>query len=299
MLKTQIDNYDMFLSVENLFDDNEPVWNGNLPIAETKILLSQTIDLLAKQIGIQLENPTGVTIDKDRIRTALEEEAFVISAAASGFATVNGNGTMYERTHYTKSNLIRFRDAELQSVCTNLQTDCREVLAALAPYGITDHVLSRFKELIDKFAEVMKNPTEAIGKRKSATEKIPTIIVQIADILNKRMDNLIVSLRATAPDFVERYKNVRAINSTGTRALSVTITSINAATRQPIAHVELEIIGQGIRRVSSNRGYNTVANLIAGNHKIEAMHPNYKPKTVDFTVVTGETTELLLELEAV
>jgi hypothetical protein len=298
MLKTQIDNYDMFLAVENLLDDNAPVWSGNFPIAETKVLLSQTIDTLAKQVGIQLENPTGITVDKDRVRTALEEEAFVISAAASGFATVSDNGTMYKRTHYTKSNLIRFRDAELQSVCINLAKDCKDVLDALVPYGITDSVLSRFKEIIDKFADVMKNPTEAIGKRKTATEKIPVIIVQIADLLNKRMDNLMVSLRAAAPDFVERYKNVRAINSTGSRALSLTITTINAATREPIAHVELELIGQGIKRVSSKRGYNTVANLVAGNHEIKAVHPNYKPKTVAFTVVSGETTELLLELEA-
>lgn len=297
MLKTQIDNYDMNLAVENFMDDNESVWSGNVPITETKELLSKTIDDLAEQVGIQLTNPTGVTVDKERARKTLVEEAFVISSAASAYASIIDNGALRNRTYYAISTLERFRDAELHSVCTNLLSDCQGVGRALEPYGITSVVLSDFQVTTDRFAAIMKNPTEAIARRKAATDKIPVILSDISILLNTRMDNLMVGLQASAPDFVAQYTNIRAVNNTGTRELSLTILSINAETREPIANVALELVGQGIKRVSSKRGYNTVAHLMSGSHDIAALHPNYQPKTVTFTVVSGETTELVLLLE--
>jgi hypothetical protein len=109
------------------------------------------------------------------------------------------------------------------------------------------------------------------------------------------MDNLIGMLNATPPSFVGIYKNLQAVNATGSNQLSLTITTLNAVSNEPIANVNLELVGEGITSVSSERGYNTINSLVAGSHKIAEMHPNYKPKTETFTVVTGETTELLLE----
>jgi hypothetical protein len=299
MQKRQIDNYDMFLAVENHFDDNPLLWNTNVPITTTKTLFSSKIDGLATQVALQLVNPTGITADKDKARTALEDQAFSLSSAVCGYASVTGKGDLYKRCHYTKSDLLRFRDAELLGVCTNLAADCNAELANLAPYGVTAAILTTFNTALTAFGAIMKNPVSAIAKRKGATEKIEDFIVEIADILNTRMDNLIVGLTATQPAFVETYNNLRTINATGSNQLSLTITTLNAVSNDPIPNVNLELVGEGITRVSSERGYNTITNLVAGSHQIKAMHPNYKPKTETFTVVTGETTELVLLLETV
>lgn len=299
MQKRQIDNYDMFLAVENHFDDNPLLWNTNVPVTTTKTLLSAKIDLFATQVALQLVNPTGITADKDKARTALEDQALMLSSATSGYASIAGKGDLYKRVFYTKTDITKFRDAELIGVCTNLAADCNAELANLGPYGITAPILTTFNNLIAAFGAIMKNPASAIAKRKDATEKIEDAIIEIANILDTRMDNLVVMLTATQPAFVAIYNNLRAINVTGSSQLSLTITTLNAVSNLPVANVNLELTGEGITRVSGERGYNTITNLIAGSHQIKAMHPNYKPKTETFTVVTGETTELVILLEAV
>jgi hypothetical protein len=48
----------------------------------------------------------------------------------------------------------------------------------------------------------------------------------------------------------------------------------------------------------SERGYNTVINLVSGSHKITVMHPKYETQSQEFTVVAGETTELVILMKA-
>lgn len=71
MIKPQIDQYDMLLSVENHFDDQPTAWSGNAPIAASKTLLSAKIDEIAVQVALQLVNPTGITAEKNQIRNSL------------------------------------------------------------------------------------------------------------------------------------------------------------------------------------------------------------------------------------
>jgi hypothetical protein len=299
MQKRQIDNYDMFLAVENHFDDNPLVWSASLPIANTKILLSSKINLLAIQVALQLVNPTGITEKKDKVRSELESQAFVLSASMSGYASVEENLELYKRCFYNKTDLVRFRDAELLGICTNLAADCAFELVNLMSYGITDVELDKFNTIIAAFGTIMKNPTEAIARRKVATENIESMIPDIAAILNTRMDNLLVMLTEADPSFVATYSNLRAINKTGSNVMSLTTTMLDAGTNEPVVNVNIEVLGQNIKRTSSSRGYNTVLNLIAGSHEIKAMHPNYETVTKIFTIVSGETTELLLLLNRI
>jgi len=297
MIKTQIDQYDMLLAVENHFDDHLTLWNTNAPITATKTLISSKIDALAEQVALQLLNPTGVTIDKNNARINLENQVFTLSSALSGYANISNKMELYQKVRYTKTDLVRYRDAELLGIATNLHRDATTELGNLAAYGVNASVLANFLTAINTFGTVMKNPTEAIAKRKSATEKIAIMLPEIIELLTNRMDHLVVMLQATQSAFVSTYNNVRALNSTAVNPLSLTITCLNKATNEPIPNVQLEIVGEGINRISSERGYNTIQNLVSGSHQISATHPNFKTQTLTFNIVSGETTELVIELE--
>ncbi len=110
------------------------------------------------------------------------------------------------------------------------------------------------------------------------------------------MDNLIVTIRTSQPEFVDIYNDVRTINDSAVNPLSPTITTLEAGTKMPIANAQLEIVGEGITRVSSERGYNTVQNLVGGPHDVVATRPNFVTQTVHFTVVSVETTELVVQM---
>ncbi len=297
MTKTQIDQYDMVLSTEKHLNDNAALFAANAPLVASKTIFSTKISKIAAQVATQLVNTTGLTVDKDGVRQKLEDKAFVIGAACCSYASANANSDLFSRCQLTKTDLTRFRDAELVGVCTNLHVTASGIAAALVPYGVTATVLSDFLSLVTAFSTVMKNPTEGIAKRATATANIATLMPEILDFLTTRLDNDMVSMSLSQPDFYSTYSNVRLINSSPTSVMSLTTTMLDEADQTPIANVAIEIVGENIHRTSSPRGYNTIVNLTEGSHKLTASHPNYETKTVDFTIVSGETTELVVLLK--
>lgn len=297
MQKTQIDQYDMLLAVENHFDDNPTVWAGNVPLTTAKTQFATKIDEIAMQVALQLLNPTGITVDKANLRNDLQDKGFAISAAVSAYAAATpGKNDLYNRVNFSKTDFERFREAELIGVITNLHQEATVALPNLEPYGVTAASLSSLLVANTAFGAIMKNPNEAIAKRKAATDEIAKLLPEAIAIAETRLDNLMVGLASSQPQFAAIYTNLRALNSTQTNPLSLTITTLKAVTNEPIANAKLEIVGEGITRISSARGYNTVQNLIVGPHQITVTHPNYVTQTVAFTIVTGETTELVIAL---
>jgi hypothetical protein len=292
MLKTQIDIYDMALSVENHFDDSPDLWTVHTPVIETIELLSDKIGTLREQVGIQLINNTGITQYKKNLRNSLEQRAVIIGAGGSSYASVLTNQELYKRFNMVKSTLLRYRDAELQSVCTNLLSASVEYQEEIKPYGITPDLIAAFQENLASFISIMTQPKDAIAKKKAATDKIPGLLKDLTALLKTRMDNLMIAFKAGAPEFVNVYFNLRRISPTGGRPLNLTVSTIDAVTKEPIANAVLEIIGTDIKRVSSKRGYNKVALLKQGVYEIAVSQGRYKPTIVSFTVVSGETTEL-------
>jgi len=297
MKKLQIDQYDMILSVENHFDDNPVLWTGHAPLSDTKTLFSGKVNFLSEQVALQLLNPKGITIEKANTRTLLEKKAFQLISKVCGYAAISNKTELYKRVYCTKSQLSIFREAELLGVVTNLYQDALAELPNLVPYGVTEEILDSLNEHTTTFGRQMKKPTAAIAKRKSATLKIAALLPEIIEILDNRFDNLVVGLEEEQPLFVQVYKNVRALNSTGINPLSLTVLVLDSKTNLPVPNVNIEIASAGITRLSTQRGYNRVQNLVAGNHSLVAKHPNYETQTVKFTVVNSETTELVILFE--
>lgn len=298
MQKMQIDQYDMLLTVENHFEDNTTAWSANVPLAAAKALLSAKIDAIAAEVALQLINPTGTTVDKINLRADLEAKGLALSAALSGYAaSTAGKTDLYVRVYFTANNFYKFREAELIGIITNLHREATAELANLAPFGVTAATLAALQSANNAFGAIMKNPNAAIAKRKSATDRIAILLPEAISILETRLDNLIVALNGSQPQFTAIYNTVRVLNKTGTNPLSLTVSTVEALTNQAVSNAQLEIVGEGITRVSSERGYNTVQNLVSGPHQLSVTHPNYETQTVSFTIVSGETTELIVVLQ--
>ena len=299
MEKNQIDQYDMLLSTEKHLRDNVALFAANSPILISKGILSTKITELAKQVAIQLVNPTGLTVDKNNIRANLELQAFIIGAACCSYAAANNKPDLYNRCNYTKTDLVRFRDAEIIGIGTNLLADAIANAAALVPFGVAAVTLTNFQSAITAFSNVMKNPTEGIAKRTAATAKIAELLPDAIQFLEQRLDNDVIAYLVSQPTFTEIYDTVRLINSSPVTTLSLTVTVLEAGNNAPVANVDLEIVGEGITRRTSDRGYSTIKNLVSGAHTIQASHPNFEIVTQEFTIVSGETTELVLLLTSV
>lgn len=298
MEKTQIDQWNMILTTENHFDDNPTVTTGYTLINNTKTALSAKIDALQLQINAQLHDTTGVTVAKNTLRNTLIESGHGIASVASGYASSVGNNVLYGRTRYSHSDWLRMTDAELVTNCINLKNDVNPVVASLAP-GVTAAMVTAFGTNITSFQDIMRNPREAVSARATATMNISKLLPQIInDLLEQRLDNDVMALNATNPDFVSTYFNVRTIDSSPTANLSLTITCLDQD-GSPLANVDINIDEGTVTRVSSARGYNTVQNLAEGSHTLTATKPGYADVTLSFVTVAEETLELLVTMHTV
>ncbi|WP_432670736.1 hypothetical protein [Flavobacterium sp. SM2513] len=297
MLKTQRNNYNMFLAVEHCFNTRPDAWNTNVPVSATKNKFSALLKNLEEHLRIQLENNTGIAIDKLTLRKSLQNQGYQLSAAASVYALQAPKIEFYNKIHFIKSHFILLRDLELQSLCTDLSRDCATETEHLIPYGITAETFATFDADIKKFALIKVLPKEMYENRKRATAALAVLIREITTLLTTQMDALMVGLNTTAPEFVGIYKNLRKIKHVRVTALSLITKVINATTGRPIKGATLIVVGTLVKRVSTQKGGNTVLHLSEGVHEIKVSHNNYKSEVEKFTIIKGLATHLIIKLQ--
>ena len=296
MHKQQSSNYKMFTSVESHFNTNPTVWNTIIPIAHAKQLLSTYIDEIKDMLSIQMIKNTGVAETKKTIRERLQNQVYALSSATYAFATFTEKPELVLRVNYTQTYFKTLRDAELQSVCTNLITNVEPFIPALEPYGITPSTVIILSDTINLFAANINKPQERIETKKEATAKIAALLKSTAKLLNTQLDPLMIGLKTTEPDFVVLYSYLRRVKKPGRTKLSLTTLVIDASSLLPIEGVRLEILKTKIKRISSTKGKNIMKNVVEGRYELKVTHKEYKEVVQEFTIIKGETTKLILKL---
>jgi len=172
----------------------------------------QNIRALAQ---IQAGKTDGITQDKARLKTAMCEKAFEIASAVLSYANTVKNSTLAGKVAVTKSDLLRSRDTETAGLCQNIRTEATANLAALADYAVTAADLTDLAQKISAYEAALSKPQDARVSRKTATENLDREFDEFDNILDNRMDPLILKFQANKPDFVRDYNNARIIVDSG------------------------------------------------------------------------------------
>jgi len=300
MKKTQVDQYNMLLAVENHFDSNASIWTSKIPVSDIKTAFSGVIDQITAAATLQSINSTGATLNKNELRKDLEEKGLFVSSVVSTYAEVNsGQKELYKMAHITKSSFRDFKPAELLFAIENLNAGAMTVIENLEPYGVTQATLTDMMAARDAFFNILNRPVEVTSTRKDATEDIVDLLHQAVSMLEKRMDPIMVVFKTTEPQFYNVYFNDRKINHSGERRLSLVTTTMDANTNTPLADAYIEIVGQHIKRRSSATGQNRVQNLQEGHYTLSVTRIDFAPQSIPFSIVNGETTQLVIEMQKV
>lgn len=164
---------------------------------------------------IQAGKTDGITLDKQRLKTALCEKAFEIASAVKAYANTVKNSTLAAKVSVAKSDLLRSRDTETAGLCQNIRTEATANLAALANYAVTAADLTDLAQKISAYETALSKPQDARVSKKTATENLDREFEEFDNILNNRMDPLILKFQAASPDFVKDYNNARTIVDSG------------------------------------------------------------------------------------
>jgi len=298
MNKIQLENYRMLGTIQNHFESHPEIWASNVLIADAKAKLSAKIGQIDQAGRIQMENSTGATIGKAKLRVELEKKGFFVSTVLSAYANINpGPEPLNKRLQITKYRFTKFRESDLLVAIDELNAAATPIIASLAPYGVTQDTLMELMEAKIAFFNMMNLPDDITATRKNATIMIAQLLREAIELLKSRMDFLMEALRYTETQFFNIYFYERAIHHIGVRKMSLVITTLQANDSAPLAKAEIEVVGHGIKRKSGQSGMNRVQNLKEGHYTLSVTRAGFVPQKIPFSVVHGETTQIVVEME--
>jgi Carboxypeptidase regulatory-like domain len=199
----------MYATVENYCTENTNIISAN--IAFVTAFGDFKAKIAAVNVAAQLDDRkiTGITVDKNKIRQSLCEQAADAASIITAYAATVGDNTLLKAVNFPISTLAKTSEDTLVPRCQNIHDAGETNLPALKDYGLTGTILTALQTSINDFAAAVAKPRTAISERKTVTENLVVLFKATDEILEMRMDKLVNTFKTTNPDFVKTYEAAR------------------------------------------------------------------------------------------
>lgn len=223
-----------FRSTENLCDANTAIVSTNLAFQTAFAQVKTNIATIISTAQSDSVPITGITIDKNLMKQALCEKTSEIAALIYAYASTTGNNTLKAEVDTSVSALNRLREDALAPRCQSIHDIAETNLAELADYGITSAMLAALQQAITNYSAETPKTRTAIAERKTMTANLAALFEETDQILNERMDKLVVAFKAAHPDFVKTYETTRRILKPPTTVTQLKICFTDKTTKSPL-----------------------------------------------------------------
>ena len=196
--------------------------SGALDVIVTNILAAQR----------QQASKEGLADAKAAVRKELAEAAHEIAALTHACATELGLDAIAKRTDLSLSDVQAGTGSEFVDRCKGVLADANELSDESDDSGVTPAKIKNVKDLVAEFEELKPQPRAGAAIVRSATRRIAKLIADSSDLLQSRLDRLMVQFKKSQPDFFESYRAARKIvnQSASHEAASGKITRVSVTT---------------------------------------------------------------------
>lgn len=185
---------------------------------------------------------TGFAVTKKATKQDMCSPAAEIAGVVFAFADATGNEQLKAEVDYSLSDLLKLKDSLVAQRCQNIHDKALENKDALKDYGITAVMLTDLQSKTNSYTETIPKPRAAVSNRTTLNANIVQLFKDIDAILLKQMDKLIVTFRATNPDFVSTYFNLRRITDPAVTATQFKGVVTDASDGTPIKDATVTIV---------------------------------------------------------
>ena len=245
---------------------------------------------------------TGITANKNLLKTNLIAQASDVSRKIVAYATFVNNTVLLNEVKYTESDLKLSADTILKDKCQVIYDRANANVAALSTYGVTPALLTAFLTTLNAYNVSIPKPRLGIADKKEATEQLAKLLKSVDDNFTK-IDTLIEIVRTSQPNFYNEYKIARKIVETGVGSLavkgkitdSVSGKGLKGATVN-FRHTTNKGMKSIIKKTAEKGGFN-IKSLPEGSYSVTVSKPGYKDSVVTVDVTNGELSVVDVELE--
>jgi hypothetical protein len=291
-----------FRLVESVCTENQAIVALNAAFeaafGEFKTKVARLVEL-ARKDDVPL---TGITADKKKIRKKLCEDAANQAGLIYAYAYAAGNDTLRAKVDFSKTALTRLRDEELIPHCRNIHDAGIENLARLGDYGVTSASLALIETQIDAFSQAALMPRVAENDRRINNKNIASLIREINELLQFRMDRLALAFKASHREFYDQYMAAHRMERPAVTHTQLKILITDKATHLPVKNAQVTAIlrdveAPALTAAADTEGIALFKPVSHGSYIITVAAPGFRNYETVAETVMGAINELEAELE--
>ena len=165
---------------------------------------------------------TGVTLDTNNLRTAMQDLAVKCAAGTFAYASSVSDNTLKAKVNYKGYQLDKIKKEDVDDVCEGIRTATDGVIAAVAGFGVLPADTTDLKTAIDLYRIASQNPRQAIITKSQANKKGTVMIGEvITDLLIAQMDKMVDTLKVSNRGYWDGWKQAREIIDLGSTTAKV------------------------------------------------------------------------------
>lgn len=210
-MDTQQENFlTMCVTTQETTNANNSSWSGLTAFGNKYSVFNSKVSELNSLKEIQEKNLTGFAKDKSNKKDLMIDKTFKVIAGVKAYALDKNNPVILNEVSYTKSDLVTARDEEVAGKCQIVHDRANTVISELPDYGITAADLSELQSFIGNYSASSQLPAAKVDERAAVTKRMADVIDELKGVLDI-LDNLVLTLKDSKPDFVEKFKNSRDV----------------------------------------------------------------------------------------
>jgi hypothetical protein len=295
------------LNVEDLFSKNPEIIESSpdLNACNEEIKANRVItdDLIARQtINIDAASDKNIKWD------AVINSTMGMSKILVAYATVKEKPAMLTEVKVNESVLKRLADTRIKGVSQGIYDVSVKYAVETLSLGNTPEARADLQTKINDFNDAITKPKLRIDDEKQITAELDKAFKR-GDALLVKTDALIDLYKESKPVFHSSYFNLRKIIEYGKGTLALQIQVKDALTGEGLPKVKLEIArteemskastGADLVKnvkISSAKGGSKEKSMPDGKYSVTASRTDYASQTVNFTIVGGIMTNVVINM---
>jgi hypothetical protein len=150
-------------------------------------------------------------------KKVLSRRATVVAGAVFVYAQDKNDEGLKAVMKHTQFNLLNFNDRKSLNTCKQIYDASQKVLSGLGNYGIGEAEMSALKAALDEYETVatkrkLKAPVEE-KPAKIGVGAVNKLFSEMDDLLQNRIDKLMVRYADSHADFYDTYERARTLQS--------------------------------------------------------------------------------------
>ncbi|HKL31870.1 MAG TPA: hypothetical protein VJ919_05020 [Tangfeifania sp.] len=211
MNKTQTNHMRMFLNTQETLDANTAKWNQVPILLSVKNNFDELIQRIEETNEKTVPKSEAVTANKGKVLEGLVQKVVSLSGILQAYGAITGNNVLADKVKVTRTDIIQARETDVEALVTPVTDHARKELENLADYGVNEDSITETETSIDQYKSLIGQPRTIRNQAFAAKTMLQELMDTTNDLLNNRLDKLMLQFRYTHPEFYDEYLRARTI----------------------------------------------------------------------------------------